>query len=770
MSNIRTSGSALPSPPPPITVEDTATDHTATSSPELDDMDTPQAYTTSASQYIKIGDTQTRPQGYRRGTFGHRRKHSPNLEWRQPWTKDSWQQGRVLLIDYVAKEHSAGRRKIVAQEFCDIDSLRRFYRKEDLAGQAALRVIHVQNASWATRFLLRKFNIDANDELVGTSFGRWARYEKPQQRGGKPVLNGRTFRTSRDPWRGISRAALGADYLKPYSRYTPFPFNGGNKSIMELNHYDEEDQPRYGYDVYVQRLSVYVQWSDGTPGQAVDPDIPNPYDEEAWDEYMRLKKSYGNVDANEHPDKYIPKLRSLDNGNTIIIFENSITGSVKDTLIGARQEIESRWRRLSFYLPADNEETLTAECMDFVLQDIFKALAYNWQKFMGLCETHVGILEDKIYENPADESRAPELWKNSAQWLKIERLIYIHLDVVKEMVSYLHDLSGNNPKESSSQPWLGSMPDEIEKLTGQWERDVILPTSSLSDLMYKSVGIRDARHSLQLGLSMWRLSWITFIFLPLTFTVGLFGMNVSTFESNPDIKWWFIVSFPVLAVVLILWYGVKHSLASQRQNPMRRGVYEALYHELATEHSSLWTRRGPRDGVVPIGWWGNIKWRLITHWFGKDKMKLGRDYDPAAEEFGSWSRTKRWLARRWLGELAVMPLPQAMPNPPNSANQPPIDTVSAYPLDKNLGAIGELLSIATPVAVAELDPTTASRLQSRVPVERLRSLSPPARAASRSRSRNSQGSSDGGVMVEEKSEAVLRGEMEGEEVLETQRP
>lgn len=119
-----------------------------------------------------------------------------------------------------------------------------------------------------------------------------------------------------------------------------------------------------------------------------------------------------------------------------------------------------------------------------------------------------------------------------------------------------------------------------------------------------------------------------------------------------------------------------------------------------------------------------------------------------------------------------MPLPQTIP--PSSANHPPPleDTASAYPLDKNLGAIGELLSIATPIAVAELDPTTASRLQSRVPVERLRSLSPPARAASRSRSRNSQGSSDGGVMVEEKSEAALRmGEGEAEaEGLETQRP
>ena len=77
------------------------------------------------------------------------------------------------------------------------------------------------------------------------------------------------------------------------------------------------------------------------------------------------------------------------------------------------------------------------------------------------------------------------------------------------MVTHLHDLAGSAPKEE--QPWLGAIPDELDKLTGQWERDVMQPTTALSDLMYKSVGIRDARHSLQLGLSMWRLSWITFM-------------------------------------------------------------------------------------------------------------------------------------------------------------------------------------------------------------------------------------------------------------------
>ena len=55
--------------------------------------------------------------------------------------------------------------------------------------------------------------------------------------------------------------------------------------------------------------------------------------------------------------------------------------------------------------------------------------------------------------------------------------------------------------------------------------------------MYKSVSIRDARDSLRLNESLWRLSWITFIFLPLTFVTGFFGMNVDKFAGNPSIEW-----------------------------------------------------------------------------------------------------------------------------------------------------------------------------------------------------------------------------------------
>lgn len=327
------------------------------------------------------------------------------------------------------------------------------------------------------------------------------------------------------------------------------------------------------------------------------------------------------------------------------------------------------------------------------------------------------------------------------------------------MRGYLHELAGADPREDEL--WLGSAPEDIDKLTGQWERDVVGPTSGLSDLMYKSVGIRDARHSLQLGLSMWRLSWITFIFLPLTFTVGFFGMNVSTFaDPMPNIKWWFITSIPVLLVVIVLWYGVKHNLSSQRQNPLRRGVYEALYHDLATEYSTLWTRKGPRPGVVPVGWWGALRWRLVTRWFGADKLILRANYDPATEEFGVWSRAKRFLARRWLAQLVVFPVSTLQLQAQHDAHKHHDDNTGS-------SAVADLLSIATPVAIAELDPMAASRMRARVPVERFRTLSPTRSegGGSGSEGRPGSGGRSGGVMVEEKgaSEDERSGDEEGRE-------
>ena len=72
--------------------------------------------------------------------------------------------------------------------------------------------------------------------------------------------------------------------------------------------------------------------------------------------------------------------------------------------------------------------------------------------------------------------------------------------------------------------------------------------------MYKSVQIRDSRQSLDLSASLWRLSWITFVFLPLNSVASVFGMNVDAFRHYPSIKWYFVVAVPLVSSILFLRY------------------------------------------------------------------------------------------------------------------------------------------------------------------------------------------------------------------------
>ena len=473
---------------------------------------------------------------------------APNVEWQFKWDERRFQAGRVLIIDYVSFDdtHAAGQGrhiKIAAKECQNIGELRHFYSDRKRVHGAALRVIHVQNAPWATMFLLNKFNMTHPSELIGMQgFSKWARYEKPRQHNGKPLPTGRSWRSQTDPWRNVIRTAFGLDYLKvdpsdaPNQR-NPLSVFGAAKPVdarmMHLNAYEDSKSP-YGYDVSIQRLSLYVQRNLGSIKTKVSgaPGVTNPY----------LKSG---VKGAEGEDQCKLQLETLDNGNTVILFETSASMLLEDCLVQPRNDFEKRWRRLSFYLRKEdvlNDSRLAAQCTNMILGDIFHGLSVVWDDFLSVSSDHVSILEDKIYENPADESRAPELWTNQAAWVKVSKIMYIHQDLVKEVQSHMKELADADEDDgpAAEVEWLASSPAQYERLAHTVMEDLVQPTDNLSDLMYKSVGIRDSRQSLQLALSMWRLSWITFIFLPLTFIVGFFGMNVNTFSDDPDILWYFV--------------------------------------------------------------------------------------------------------------------------------------------------------------------------------------------------------------------------------------
>ena len=107
----------------------------------------------------------------------------------------------------------------------------------------------------------------------------------------------------------------------------------------------------------------------------------------------------------------------------------------------------------------------------------------------GRAITHASILEDKIYENPTDAGRAPELWTNTNLWLKVEKLIYIHLDLVKEMQMHMKELVDEpDPQED----WLVGTVDEFEKLKDLLQGCILqarpLILSDMLILMYGIMG------------------------------------------------------------------------------------------------------------------------------------------------------------------------------------------------------------------------------------------------------------------------------------------
>src|ERR1700761_5817220 len=81
------------------------------------------------------------------------RKHRPSprgAEWKEDWGKAGFNDGRVLVLDYVSRDFSDdGRRRILANEFHSPEQLGKFYKFEAPKRTPALRVIHVQNSRWA---------------------------------------------------------------------------------------------------------------------------------------------------------------------------------------------------------------------------------------------------------------------------------------------------------------------------------------------------------------------------------------------------------------------------------------------------------------------------------------------------------------------------------------------------------------------------------------------------------------------------------------------
>ncbi|RPA88305.1 hypothetical protein BJ508DRAFT_5532 [Ascobolus immersus RN42] len=111
---------------------------------------------------------------------------------------------------------------------------------------------------------------------------------------------------------------------------------------------------------------------------------------------------------------------------------------------------------------------------------------------------------------------------------------------------------------------LAHLDEAIAELAGNEEHVKRLQeqTRELIQLEFNLVSIMEAKKSAIMNASMKRLSVITFIFLPLMFITGIFGMNIDLISedpANPKWYWAIILSLITTFVIVAVWLAFKYS-------------------------------------------------------------------------------------------------------------------------------------------------------------------------------------------------------------------
>lgn len=196
-----------------------------------------------------------------------------------------------------------------------------------------------------------------------------------------------------DPRREIKYADFSCEYLGRYGTGSTLPALSDESAVLPLKHYNTDYESEHGYNLFTDRVSLYLQATDGKAAHSTLT--------EGARSIKKGRQPKHSTSANGEYEKKICEHESMvveGKGNVIVIFTEATSRSVDSTLLKAHGPTETRWRKLSIGLDhttsTNPEETVTL-WMDTVLKDVFGALLIKWNRLLLTCAAHVGILEDE---------------------------------------------------------------------------------------------------------------------------------------------------------------------------------------------------------------------------------------------------------------------------------------------------------------------------------------------------------------------------------------
>ncbi|KAL8700032.1 MAG: hypothetical protein Q9224_001154 [Gallowayella concinna] len=352
------------------------------------------------------------------------------------------------------------------------------------ARPTSLRVIYVQDDINASKHLISDFHIDSPAfSRNRTKFCDWVFGEDMEH---LSVWQTAFWRPSYDRGRNVIRAAFGLEYLVPQlhsvsivESHTRFSKEPKLKAWVE--------SPEDVHDNSLQRLSVYIQLAKV---QSASPSTTGP--PTGIDQLVRGNTAdHGIVGAQK---------AKLACESTVIVLDSHHKAIATAPLIAG----EEPWQQLLDFLDGPPQDQSPYRLALAVVELTFESVAARWSHYILSMHNYIASVEERVYENPADDTRTNALWSVSKQLLQAERLLKFHILLLENIQN---DFKGLEQEDDIPTDWLQPNLSEFRRLSSEVEETLKKPTAHMVDLMYKSISIRDARQSLQLNTSMWRLSY-----------------------------------------------------------------------------------------------------------------------------------------------------------------------------------------------------------------------------------------------------------------------
>ncbi|KAL8723478.1 MAG: hypothetical protein Q9225_000211 [Loekoesia sp. 1 TL-2023] len=230
-----------------------------------------------------------------------------------------------------------------------------------------------------------------------------------------------------------------------------------------------EDSNEDVHDNSLQRLSVYIQLPR-------DPAIPVVSADQSSSTDKVAAQTYADQDSKK------AQRTKLACESTVIILDSRLKAIATTPLISG----EEPWQQLVEFL---DESDFQSGCLALAVVGLaFEAVAARWVHYILCMHNYIASLEERIYEDPADDSRSSALWSVSKQLLQAERLLKFHILLLENIQN---DFGGLYQEGTMPADWLRPNLDEFKRLSSEVEETLKKPTAHMVDLVSFLRVIRD---------------------------------------------------------------------------------------------------------------------------------------------------------------------------------------------------------------------------------------------------------------------------------------